>query len=184
MAEIKNETISLADIRNKFMLYPTGLDVFVQPHSIRFNGSAGDFISIASSLGVKVMYVANQDSVSNSDDTLPERFGFVHDGFIHVFINSQSSSESSGKQDIQPNPPAPDALTRMKQNPDEESKNMAMWVKANLNYMSPDSFNLQYFFSKYWARLGIDRSATLDSDNRTIIEQIEKIATAKIKSSK
>ena len=44
MAELKNETISLADIRSKFMLYPTGLDVFVQPHSIRFNGSAGDFI--------------------------------------------------------------------------------------------------------------------------------------------
>lgn len=184
MAELKNETISLADIRSKFMLYPTGLDVFVQPHSIRFNGSAGDFISVASSIGVKVIYVASQDSMPNPDNTLPERFGFVHDGFFHVFINSQSSSESSGKQDILPNPPALDALTRMKQNPDEESKNMAMWVKANLNYMSPDSFNLQYFFSKYWARLGIDRSATLDSDNRTIVEQIEKMATAKIKSSK
>ena len=35
-----------------------------------------------------------------------------------------------------------DVLSRMKQNPDEESRNMAMWVKSNLNYMSPDSFNL------------------------------------------
>ena len=32
------------------------------------------------------------------------------------------------------------------------------------------SFNLQYFFSKYWERLGIDRSATLNSSDRTIIE--------------
>ncbi|MGC8515438.1 MAG: hypothetical protein ACP5OC_04785, partial [Thermoplasmata archaeon] len=181
---LKNETVTLADIRNKFMLYPTGLDTFAQPQAIRFNGSAGDFLSLASSLGVKLIYISSQGSMPNSDNTVPERFGFIQDGFIHVFINSENSTERSGKPDIQPTAVIPDALTRMKQNPEEESKNMAMWVKSNLNYMSPDSFNLQYFFSKYWARLGIDRSATLDSENRTIIEQIEKMATAKIKSSK
>ncbi|MCL4452094.1 MAG: hypothetical protein M1327_05680 [Candidatus Thermoplasmatota archaeon] len=184
MAELKNETISLADIRGKLMLYPTGLDVFVQPQAIRFNGTAADFLSIASSLGVKFIYVASQGSISDSDNTVPESCGFIQDGFIHVFINKQNSTESSGKPDVHPTAANPDALTRMKQNPDEESKNMAMWVKSNLNYMSPDSFNLQYFFTKYWARLGIDRSATLDSENRTIIEQIEKMATAKIKSLK
>ena len=45
-----------------------------------------------------------------------------------------------------------------------------------------DSFNLQYFFKKYWERLGIDREKVMLTNERSVIENIEKLATSKIKS--
>ncbi len=185
MTEVKNDSVTLAEIRSKFKIYPTtDLDLFTGSQAIRFIGSAADFLSIASSLGVMVIYIEDHGSELSGNNNLPEKFGFLKDGFIHVFDSSAEPKDTAKQGVTQPLSGNTDVLSRIKQNPDEESRNMAMWVKSNLNYMSPDSFNLQYFFSKYWERLGIDRSATLNSSDRTIIEEIEKMTTAKIRSSK
>jgi hypothetical protein len=185
MDEIKKDGVTLADIRSKFKLYYTAdIDLFTSSKAIRFKGSATDFLSIASSLGVVVIYIGDNGSKLPDNNTLSEKFGFLRDGYMHVFDSSAESNNAEEQQEKQPSSGNVGTLDRIKQNPDEESRNMAMWVKSNLNYMSPDSFNLQYFFSKYWQRLGIDRLATLNSGDRAIIEEIEKMATARIKSSK
>ena len=58
---------------------------------------------------------------------------------------------------------------------------MATYVRANLDYMSPDPFNLQYFFKKFWESHGVNPSLPPGSEKRRLMTQIENLATAKIK---
>jgi hypothetical protein len=120
MTEANKDNLTFADIRNKFKLYSTeDGDLFTGPHAIRYIGTAADFLSIASSLGVLIIYTDDRTSRSDQDDNLPARFGFLKDGFMHVFDSIAESKDTEEQVGIKPPSGNMDALSRIKQNPDE-----------------------------------------------------------------
>lgn len=185
MEEEKQETLTLADIRSRFILYPTDReDLFTGSYAIEFNGSSKEFISTAVTLGIKIIYLPANFTSGSMDNTPVDKIGFLRDGFMHVFSSEKILQAPEKSPKLATPVSNSDPISRVKQNPDDEARNMALWVKSNLNYMSPDSFNLQYFFTKYWNRLGIDRTTALNSGDRSIIEEVERLATSKIKTLK
>ena len=166
----------------KFKIYwITGSDFFQKQLSILYNGTLEDFLSIAYDLGIKIIYANRTGQGRDDENFIPAKIGFLHEGLMHVFSSANHEIADSRRVEQPKTINGNSVLHRMEQNPDEEAKNMAVWVKSNLNYMSPDSFNLQYFFKKYWERLGIDREKVMLTNERSVIENIERLATSKIK---
>ncbi len=185
MEEEKKDPLSLAYIRSRFILYPTTwVDLFTDSNAIKFKGSAEEFVSMALGLGIKVIYLPASSDLNGTDNTSLDRIGFLRDGFMHVFSSDKVLSDVEKTHEHAAPVSNDDPIFRARQSPEDEARSMALWVKSNLNYMSADSFNLQYFFTKYWNRLGIDRTAALNSSDRSTIEEVEKLATSKIKSLK
>ena len=173
---------TMGDLLKKFRIYWTaGTDFFESHLSIFYNGTLEEFLSIADDLGIKVIYANRAGSGDGDENSIPEKLGFLHEGIMHVFSSAKDDRTDLSKAEKLKTDNGNSVLHRIEQNPDEEARNMAVWVKSNLNYMSPDSFNLQYFFKKYWERLGIDREKVMLTNERSVIENIEKLATSKIK---
>lgn len=174
---------TMGDLLKKFRIYwIAGTDFFESHLSIFYDGTLEEFLSIADDLGIKVIYANRAGSGDGDENSIPEKLGYLHEGIMHVFSSAKDDSTGSSKAELLKMGNGNSVLHRIEQNPDEEARNMAVWVKSNLNYMSPDSFNLQYFFKKYWERLGIDREKVMLTNERSVIENIEKLATSKIKS--
>lgn len=70
----------------------------------------------------------------------------------------------------------------MNQNQDEIVADIVNFVSLNLDYMSPDSYNLQYFYKKYWESKGIKGTLQPGTKWRKYMDGIEQRATQKFRS--
>ncbi|WP_393971721.1 hypothetical protein OXIME_000301 [Oxyplasma meridianum] len=70
----------------------------------------------------------------------------------------------------------------MDQNQDEIVADIVNFVTLNLDYMSPDSYNLQYFYKKYWESKGIKGTVQPGTKWRKYMDGIEQKATQKFRS--
>lgn len=70
----------------------------------------------------------------------------------------------------------------MNQNQDEIVADMVNFVSMNLDYMSPDSYNLQYFYKKYWESKGVRGTVPPGSKWRKYMDGVEMKATQKFRS--
>jgi alpha-galactosidase/6-phospho-beta-glucosidase family protein len=70
----------------------------------------------------------------------------------------------------------------MNQNQDEVVVDIVNFVSMNLDYMSPDSYNLQYFYKKYWESKGIKGIVPQGTKWRKYMDGIEQKATQKFRS--
>jgi len=70
----------------------------------------------------------------------------------------------------------------MNQNQDEIVADMVNFVSMNLDYMSPDSYNLQYFYKKYWESKGVKGHVPPGSKWRKYMDGVEMKATQKFRS--
>ena len=145
---------------------------------------ASAFFSVARDMGATCIYVYREmakdaDVNANSEN---DEFGFMISGVFHVFHTKSSAEKVSiGHNDAPRDISSDKGSAALARGPDELSDEMAIFVKANLDYMSPDAFNLQYFFKKFWESHGVDTSAPPGSEQRKFMTKVENMASLKIK---
>ncbi|MFG1503100.1 MAG: hypothetical protein AAE984_07190 [Cuniculiplasma divulgatum] len=145
-----------------------------------------EFFATAREMGCKFIYVYREKERdrNNEMDIEKDEFGFLVSGVFHVL--SARIDPKSGQQIRASKKPEEKAIEDAGSNiltrsPEEIASDMASYVRANLDYMSPDPFNLQYFFKKFWESHGVNPSLPPGSEKRRLMTQIENAATAKIK---
>lgn len=151
-----------------------------------WDGEPAEFFSIAREMGSKFIYAYREKEKGQSGELEIEKdeFGFIVSGFFHVL--SARIDSGSGRQIKNVNksagiPTEETSSNILGRDPEEIAKDMASFVRANLDFMSPDSFNLQYFFRKFWESHGINASISPATEQRRLMTRIENLATAKIK---
>lgn len=181
--------LNLQDIMKKF---PQRVRFYPLKNSVTMSGSnvlmwgrddPEEFLSMFTETGNNILYYFQPPMGEKSrDESEYFELAFISNGFLHVFTNighppvSDSGAVSST---VKGNSGQTDLLNR---NPDELADEMANFVSMNLDYMSPDTFNLQYFYKKFWSSLGINPDLPAGSDLRRMMDKIESMTTRKIKS--
>ena len=174
---------------------PEGFTVFpmkypltsLENNLVFWDGSdPSEFFSTAKEMGSRFIYVYREKERDPGIemDIEKDEFGFLVSGVFHVL--SARIDPKSGQQIRSPKKPEEKVIEDAGSNiftrtPEEIASDMATYVRANLDYMSPDPFNLQYFFKKFWESHGVNPSLPPGSEKRRLMTQIENMATAKIK---
>lgn len=145
-----------------------------------------EFFSTAREMGCKFIYVYREKErdMNIEMDIEKDEFGFLVSGVFHVLsakIDPKSGQQIRTAKKPEEKPVAEVGSTILTRDPDEIASDMAAFVRANLDYMSPDPFNLQYFFKKFWESHGVNPSLPPGTEQRRLMTRIENIATAKIK---
>jgi hypothetical protein len=165
--------------------YPiTSLEVNV----VFWNGTdPSGFFSLANEMGAKSIYIYSEGSADNGKEPVVEKdeFAFMIDGVFHVLsavVDTKTGKPIRRESKSMPEVSKERGHALQERDPEELSSEMASFVKANLDYMSPDPFNLQYFFKKFWESHGVDTSVAPGSEQRKLMNKIENMAALKIKS--
>ena len=122
------------------------------------------------------------DEGNEMDEPSPKiiEMGFEASGIFHIMSEGgRKQSQEQGQTDNSPTPATGNHLLSMKV--EEISSELVQFVRSNLDYMSPDSFNLQYFFKKFWQSHGIDVDFLPGTEERKIMNQAERLASEKLK---
>ncbi|MCW6169214.1 MAG: hypothetical protein LVQ96_07210 [Thermoplasmatales archaeon] len=193
MAIDKDNKKDLIGYLNKnFLVYPSKyLFKKDSEHVLVWSGTdVYKFLDFAKSLDKRVIYTytplhPENENPETPESTEPAAVGFIIEGFLNVFLIDQDLSQAIGHE-ISSAPSVSDehklgVSELIAQDPDKLAKEMANFVKANLDYMSPDPFNLAYFFKKFWESKGV-REEQSDRNFKAFKEKIELKATGIIKS--
>ena len=193
MAVERDNKKDLLEYLNKnFLVYPTKyLFKKDSEHVMVWSGTdVYEFLDFAKSLDKRIIYTytplhTEKENSESSDSAEPASVAFITDGFLNVFLIDQDLSQAIGHEISSAQSPSDEhklgVLELMSQDPDKLAKEMANFVKTNLDYMSPDPFNLAYFFKKFWESKGI-REEQSDRNFKAFKEKIELKATGIIKS--
>ena len=164
----------------KFRIFPLKRSVLENPCRCLIWKTPGDpmeFLSFAEEASAKVIYHYINEG-KNSSQAEYHELAYIDGCFIHVFPLELSGSATTDAAKPEHGKEDPSIVSR---NPEDLAAEMADYVMLNLDYMSPDTFNLQYFFRKYWQSKGLDPELPPESDLRKFMNQVEELATRKIK---
>lgn len=179
-------------LKKNFQVFPTKY-LFKEDseHVIVWNGKdVSDFLDLVKSLDKHLIYVykpsgAEKPSDNQDNSAQPDAIGFTSDGFLNVFIIDEDLSQAVGHEVSHASTLSSDhklsVSELMNQDPEELATEMASFVRANLDYMSPDPFNLQYFFKKFWESRGVNVDQN-DRSFKSLKDKIELRAASIIKS--
>ncbi len=179
-------------LKKNFQVFPTKyLFKKDSEHVIVWNGKdVSDFLDLVKTLDKHMIYVykpsgAEKASENQESSDQPAAIGFANDGFLNIFIIDEDLSQAVGHEVSHASTLSNDhklsVSELMNQDPEELAREMASFVNANLDYMSPDPFNLQYFFKKFWESKGINVDQN-DRNFKSLKDKIELRATSIIKS--
>jgi hypothetical protein len=112
-----------------------------------------------------------------------EEVAFLENGFVHLFVRSSvtPAPKPASISELPQGPGQPQG-TIPDRSPEEVAADMTNFVSMSLDYMSPDTFNLQYFFKKYWQSQGLNPDIPAGSALKKFMDRVEEISTRKIKS--
>ncbi len=182
---MEKETPDLAEIMravsSKFKIFPLKRSVLENQGVCLIwkpSGDPMDFLAFAEDASARVIYHYKREG---EDSSTPEyhELAYIDSGFIHVLCLDLTGNSSS---DSMIRGPVEEPLPIMNRKPEDVAVDVADYVMLNLDYMSPDTFNLQYFFRKYWQSMGLDPGLPPGSDLRKFMDRVEELATRKIKS--
>ncbi len=176
----------LAEISGKIKVYPLRNSIMSTFNQVLiWNGDdLSKFMETVTAENVSMIYHYVSPDSTESDDHLPEHeeIAFLANGFVHLFLRSSgihNAEKAPASEHSQV--PGQSQATITERKPDEVAEDMTNFVSMNLDYMSPDTFNLQYFFRKYWQSQGLNPDIPAGSSIRKFMDKVEKISTRKIK---
>lgn len=180
-----NESVDLHEILKEasstFRIFPLKRSIMENPGMAlvwKHDNNPVEFLEFAREASAKVLYHYLRENGDSSQGEYHE-LAYIDNGFIHVFCHKYTDDVWAGKENKDRSSVVPSIADRK---PDDVAAEMADYVMLNLDYMSPDSFNLQYFFKKYWQSRGLDPAAPPGSALRKYMDAVEDAATRKIKS--
>jgi len=193
MTDQNSKQKSINDYLNKnFLRFPTRYIFKKDSENVIVWNSTDvfEFLDLAKKLGKQIIYVykpstpgKTNNEPSNSDE--PAAIGFSNDGFLNIFIIDEDLSQAYGHEVSHQSSSLDEhklsVSELINQDPDKLASEMASFVNANLDYMSPDPFNLQYFYKKFWESKGVNADQN-DRSFKQFKEKIELKATNIIKS--
>ncbi len=155
-------------------------------HFVEYSGEPSGFLKLARSLSVKLLYVYETEIDANLQDRddIPQtmEIGFSHEGTMHVARMHNIEPAKVAHHGIHSAPKEEDAAsTIIAAGKDPVVSQIVQYVKVSLDYMSADSFNIQYFFKKFWESKGIDKESKLPQELRQFIDSVESEAIPKLK---
>ena len=178
----------IADLGEKVRVYPLQNSIMGTFNQILIwkGDDPSKFVETMLSEHTPILYHYVSSSSSGAPSQAPaehEEIAFLLNGFVHLFV--RSSVAGSAKPPSAPEPPHGAGLpqgTIPDRSPEEVAADMTNFVLLNLDYMSPDTFNLQYFFKKYWQSQGLNPDIPAGSTLKKFMDKVEEISTRKIKS--
>lgn len=144
------------------------------------------FIELSKSIGDKLLYYFEEGSKDNSGNVTPTRIelAFPYNGIVNVLVLSEEPPvkvTDSGTSRVSVT--ETDQYEYLFRDMDKLVDSIVRYVTVNLDFMSPDTFNLRYFFKKFWISKGIDpEKATGTLKDR--IDETEAKAMSAIKNQK
>ncbi|MCL4307203.1 MAG: hypothetical protein M1302_02875 [Candidatus Thermoplasmatota archaeon] len=178
----------IADLAGKVKVYPLQNSIMATFNQILIwkGDDPSKFVETMISENVPILYHYISPVSLGTDSQAPaehEEIAFLVNGFVHLFIRStvtpaaKPASSSERSQGLSQSQGAiPD------RSPEEVAVDMTNFVSMSLDYMSPDTFNLQYFFKKYWLSQGLNPDIPAGSALKKFMDKVEEISTKKIKS--
>lgn len=185
-------TMNEDEIRNNFKLVlPEDFMVFKSKYPLTStirnfilwkDNEPKKFIEIARSMQAKQIYLYSEKETAEPSRSTPvTEIGFLFSGVFHIMslYEGGQKDEVSFKSTEVPGMSSGSHLLEMK--PEDVATEMVQFVRGKLDYMSPDSFNIQYFFKKFWQSHGVDTNFLPGTEQKKLINQIEKLASDRLK---
>lgn len=140
------------------------------------------FLEIARSMQARQIYLYSEIDTSDSTHSTPViEIGFLFSGVFHIMSLYEGTQKEQASFKNTEVPGIPSGGHLLERKPEEVATELVQFVRGKLDYMSPDSFNIQYFFKKFWQSHGIDTNLLPGTDQKKLINQIEKLASDRLK---
>jgi hypothetical protein len=178
----------IADLAGKVKLYPLQNSIMSTFDQILIwkGDDPSKFIETMIHENAPILYHYISPGSSGPDNQAPpehEEIAFLVNGFVHLFVRSSGTpARKTAAVAGQPVEPGQSQGNIPDRAPEEVAADMTNFVSMSLDYMSPDTFNLQYFFKKYWQSQGLNPDIPAGSSLRKFMDRVEEISTRKIKS--
>ncbi|MEM0157665.1 MAG: hypothetical protein QXN26_06350 [Thermoplasmataceae archaeon] len=177
----------VAEMSGKVKIYPLRNSIMGTINQILiWNGDdPSKFLETMNAENVSILYHYISPDSTESEDHVPEHeeIAFLANGFMHLFVRSSGiRATEKAPEHEQHQDPGQSFVAITERKPEDVAADMTNFVSMNLDYMSPDTFNLQYFFKKYWQSQGLNPDIPAGSSLRKFMDKVEEISTRKIKS--